>query len=509
MSDQAVLTERRDGVLIVTLNRPDARNAVNRRSPRASPTRWMRWTPTTASRSASSPAPARSSPRAWISRAFVKGERPYVGDRGFAGITQRAARKPLIAAVEGFAVAGGFEIVLSCDLVVAAKGAKLGIPRSSAALVAAGGGCCASRSAMPYRVVMELALTGDPCPPSASTSSGSSTSSPSRARRSTARWSSPRRSSRTRRSRSPPPRRSCSSQSTGPARRCGRSRARQSTPIFASEDAKEGATAFDEKRDPVGRVAERDRHLPAVDADLDRRSIAGSRSVREPFGHGVGPAADRGVRRRRLLDGGRQPAARRLRPLADAHGASTVCFMPTASGDADHYIVRFYRAFRRPLRAVARLAVPARQGAAPSRATSRRTCSTRTSSTSAAAACLAARRLARARPRRGPAPSAGGAASCCAGLSAGSLCWFHEAVTAFHGAPRRVAASACCRTPTACTTTASPSAARSTGASSAAAMPPGLRRRRRRGAALRRHASSRASCPRARARAPIASSPRR
>ena len=71
--------------------------------------------------------------------AFVKGESPWFGDRGFAGIAQRASRKPLIAAIEGFAVAGGMEIALACDLIVAAEGAKLGIPEAKRSLVAAGG----------------------------------------------------------------------------------------------------------------------------------------------------------------------------------------------------------------------------------------------------------------------------------------------------------------------------------------------------------------------------------
>jgi enoyl-CoA hydratase len=96
--------------------------------------------------------------------AFVKGESPHVGDRGFAGITRRSARKPLIAAIEGFAVAGGMEIALACDLIVAARGARMGIPEAKRSLVAAGGALLRLPRRMPYHVVMELALTGDPLP---------------------------------------------------------------------------------------------------------------------------------------------------------------------------------------------------------------------------------------------------------------------------------------------------------------------------------------------------------
>jgi enoyl-CoA hydratase/carnithine racemase len=95
-------------------------------------------------------------------KAFVKGETPYVGDRGFAGIAQRSSRKPLIAAVEGFAVAGGLEVALACDLLVAGRSAKLGIPEVKRSLVAAGGALLRLPRRIPESAAMELALTGDP-----------------------------------------------------------------------------------------------------------------------------------------------------------------------------------------------------------------------------------------------------------------------------------------------------------------------------------------------------------
>jgi enoyl-CoA hydratase len=95
-------------------------------------------------------------------KAFVAGEVPYAGDRGFAGITQRSAEKPLVAAVEGFALAGGLEVALACDLIVAARGARLGIPEVKRSLVAAAGALLRLPKSLPRTMAMELALTGEP-----------------------------------------------------------------------------------------------------------------------------------------------------------------------------------------------------------------------------------------------------------------------------------------------------------------------------------------------------------
>jgi enoyl-CoA hydratase len=83
---------------------------------------------------------------------------------GFAGITRRDRRKPLIAAVDGPALAGGCEIVLACDLVVASRTAAFGLPEVKRSLVAAGGGLFRLPRVLPAKVAMEVILTGDPLP---------------------------------------------------------------------------------------------------------------------------------------------------------------------------------------------------------------------------------------------------------------------------------------------------------------------------------------------------------
>jgi enoyl-CoA hydratase/carnithine racemase len=94
-------------------------------------------------------------------KAFLDGERPSTPERGFAGITERPPVKPLIAAVNGPAIAGGFEIVLACDLIVAADDAVFGMPEVKRGLVAAAGGLLRLPRRIPYHLAMEWALTGE------------------------------------------------------------------------------------------------------------------------------------------------------------------------------------------------------------------------------------------------------------------------------------------------------------------------------------------------------------
>ncbi len=156
-----VLTERRGNVLLITLNRPRVRNAVNA-ALAAGVAGALDDLDTDDSLSVGVLTGAGGFFCAGMDLgAFVKGESPWFGDRGFAGIAQRSAAKPLIAAIEGFALAGGMEIALACDLIVAAEGAKMGIPEVKRSLVAAGGALLRLPRRMPYHVVMELALTGD------------------------------------------------------------------------------------------------------------------------------------------------------------------------------------------------------------------------------------------------------------------------------------------------------------------------------------------------------------
>jgi enoyl-CoA hydratase len=93
-------------------------------------------------------------------KAFLRGERPSLPGRGFAGITEAPPATPLIAAVEGYALAGGCEIVLACDMVTAGRGARFGIPEVKRGLVAAAGGLLRLPERIPRAVAMELALTG-------------------------------------------------------------------------------------------------------------------------------------------------------------------------------------------------------------------------------------------------------------------------------------------------------------------------------------------------------------
>ena len=157
-----VLTERRGRVFVITINRPEQRNAVNAAVAAGIGSALDDLDADDGLSVGVLFGVGKGFCAGMDLKAFVTGERPFVEGRGFAGITQRSAAKPLIAAVEGFALAGGLEVALSCDLIVAARGARLGIPEVKRGLFAAGGGLLRLPRALPRNVAMEMALTGDP-----------------------------------------------------------------------------------------------------------------------------------------------------------------------------------------------------------------------------------------------------------------------------------------------------------------------------------------------------------
>jgi len=159
--DNPVLVESVDGIQIITINRPYAKNSIN-----------------TVTAEAIGAALDELNERADLTagiitgsggvfcagmdlKAFLAGERPSIPVRGFAGIVEQSSDKPLIAAVEGYALAGGFEIALACDIIVASRDAKFGLPEVKRGLVAAGGGLMRLPQRVPYHLAMEWALTGD------------------------------------------------------------------------------------------------------------------------------------------------------------------------------------------------------------------------------------------------------------------------------------------------------------------------------------------------------------
>src|SRR3954454_21831387 len=126
MSDAPVLTQEDGGVLTITFNRPGARNAVNQALAEGVAEALDRLDASDDLRIAIVTGAGGTFCSGMDLKAFVSGERAWVGARGFAGIPRRWASKPLIAAVEGYALAGGFEVALACHLIVAARDARFG-----------------------------------------------------------------------------------------------------------------------------------------------------------------------------------------------------------------------------------------------------------------------------------------------------------------------------------------------------------------------------------------------
>ena len=157
-----LIAEVRGNVLVLTLNRPRARNAFNAELSEALSAALDRFDESREQRVAVLTGAGGSFSSGMDLNALLQGERSFTKKRGGFGIMARPPDKPLIAAVEGHAVAGGFELALSCDLVVAAEDARFGLPEVKRGLVAVGGALFRLPRRIPYHVAMELALTGEP-----------------------------------------------------------------------------------------------------------------------------------------------------------------------------------------------------------------------------------------------------------------------------------------------------------------------------------------------------------
>jgi enoyl-CoA hydratase len=163
VSDE-VLTEVDGAVAVITINRPKARNAVNGAVALGVANALNEFD----DRKDISVIVITGAGGTFCAgmdlKGFLTGENPMAGGRGFGGIAEKPPVKPVIAAVEGYALAGGCEIALSCDLVVASSEAKFGVPEVKRGLVAGAGGLLRLPQRIPYHIAMEVALTGDHYP---------------------------------------------------------------------------------------------------------------------------------------------------------------------------------------------------------------------------------------------------------------------------------------------------------------------------------------------------------
>ncbi|WP_448628271.1 crotonase/enoyl-CoA hydratase family protein [Geodermatophilus sp. URMC 64] len=161
MSDE-VLVEQRDGVQIITINRPEAKNALNKAVAEAVAAAVDELDASDELRVGVLTGAGGTFSAGMDLKGFLRGETPAIEGRGLCGITQTPPRKPLIGAAEGWALAGGFELLLACDLVVAAETARFGVPEVKRSLVAAGGAALLLPKRVPYALALEMLLTGDP-----------------------------------------------------------------------------------------------------------------------------------------------------------------------------------------------------------------------------------------------------------------------------------------------------------------------------------------------------------
>jgi enoyl-CoA hydratase len=156
-----VLTEVRDNVLIITINRPDAKNAMNKAAAELIAAALDQLDAADDLRVGIVTGAGGTFCSGMDLKGFLRGETPFVPGRGFGGITQKSPAKPLIAAVDGYALAGGLEVAIACDMIVANENAKFGVPEVKRGLACAAGGLLRLPKKIAPHVAMELVLTGD------------------------------------------------------------------------------------------------------------------------------------------------------------------------------------------------------------------------------------------------------------------------------------------------------------------------------------------------------------
>jgi enoyl-CoA hydratase len=252
MSDE-VLTEVSDGIAVITINRPEARNAVNGAVARGIAKAVEELDASKDAQVLVLTGAGGTFSAGMDLKGFLAGDSPSFADRGFGGIVERPPAKPIIAAVEGYALAGGFELVLACDLVVASEAAKFGLPEVRRSLVAGAGGLLRLPKRIPYHLAMEIALTGEHYPAARLHQAGlvnhlvPAGEALAAARELAARigLGGPLALTATKRV--------IAESGDWNSAEAFRRQAEIITPVFTSSDAREGALAFAEKRQPVWR----------------------------------------------------------------------------------------------------------------------------------------------------------------------------------------------------------------------------------------------------------------
>jgi enoyl-CoA hydratase len=156
-----VIVSREQGVLLITVNRPHVKNAVNRSVADQIAQALDELDSVSSLRVGILTGAEGTFSTGMDLKAFLNGETPVHVTRGFGGLCSQPPVKPLIAAVEGYALAGGFEMCIACDLIVAANNAIFGLPEAKRGLVAGAGGLVRLSRQIPSRLAMHLALTGE------------------------------------------------------------------------------------------------------------------------------------------------------------------------------------------------------------------------------------------------------------------------------------------------------------------------------------------------------------